>query len=47
MARHKHIDTHPKFLPVDRSRQLLSGTFEHALNHPLDHEIDLSTLDAR
>lgn len=47
MARYKSIDTSPRFLPVDLSRQLLPGTFEHALNHLLDHELDLSGLDAR
>lgn len=47
MARYKHIDTSPRFLAVDLKRQLLPGTFEHALDHLLDHEIDLSTLDAR
>ena len=47
MARYKHIDTSPRFLPVDLTRQLLPGTFEHALNHLLDHEVDLSGFDAR
>lgn len=47
MARYKIIDTNPKFLPVDLSRQLLPGTLEHALNHLLDNELDLSGLDAR
>jgi len=47
MARYKHIDTSPRMLPVDLARQLLPGTFEHALNHLLDHEIDLSGFDAR
>jgi transposase len=47
MARYKTIDTSPKFLPVDLSQQLLPGTFEHALNHLLDHELDLSGLDER
>ena len=47
MARYKHIDTSPRMLPVDLGRQLLPGTFEHALNHLLDHEIDLSDFDAR
>ncbi|MDO8706225.1 MAG: IS1182 family transposase [Sulfuricaulis sp.] len=47
MARYKHIDTNPRFLPVDLARQLLPGTFEHALNHLLDHEIDLSDFDKR
>jgi transposase len=47
MARYKHIDTSPRFLPVDLFRQLLPGTFEHALNHLLDHEMDLSGFNAR
>lgn len=47
MARYKSIDTQPKLVPVDLSRQLLPGTFEHALNHLLDHAIDLSHFDAR
>jgi transposase len=47
MARYKHIDTSPRFLPVDLARQLLPGTFEHALDHLLDHEIDLSHFDVR
>ena len=47
MARYKHIDTSPRFLAVDLQRQLLHGTIEHALNHLLDHQIDLSGFDAR
>ena len=47
MARYKHIDTSPRFLAVDLQRQLIPGTFEHALNHLLDHEIDLSGFDTR
>ena len=47
MARYKHIDTSPRFLAVDLQRQLLPGTFEHALNRLLDHDIDLSCFDAR
>lgn len=47
MARYKRIDTSPRLLVVDLSQQLLPGTFEHALNYLLDHEIDLSGLDAR
>jgi hypothetical protein len=46
VARYKTIDTSPRFLAVDLEAQLLPGTFEHALNHLLDHEIDLSGLDA-
>jgi len=47
MPRYKYINTHPKLLAVDLARQLLPGTFEHALNHLLDHAIDLSSFDAR
>lgn len=47
MARYKHIDTDPRFLAVDLAQQLLPGTFEHALNHLLDHELDLSGFDGR
>ena len=47
MARDKHIDTSPKFIPVDLAAQLLPGTFEHALCHLIDREIDLSRFDAR
>ncbi|MDO8958945.1 MAG: transposase [Rhodocyclaceae bacterium] len=47
MARYKHIDTSPRFIAVDLERQLLPGTFEHALNYLIDHQIDLSSFDAR
>ena len=47
MARYKHIDTSPRLLPVDLSRQLLPGTFEHALDYLVDHELDLTGFDAR
>ena len=47
MARYKHIDTGPRLLPVDLARQLRPGTFEHALDHLIDHELDLSHFDAR
>ena len=47
MARYKHIDTNPRLLPVDLARQLLPGTFEHALNHLLDHVIYVSHFDVR
>lgn len=47
MARYKYIDTNPRLLPVDLARQLFPGTFEHAVNHLLDHAIDLSHFDAR
>jgi transposase len=47
MARYKPIDTSPRFIAVDLERQLLPGTFEHALNYLVDHELDLSSFDAR
>lgn len=47
MARYKHIDTSPRFIAVDLQRQLLPGTIEHSLNYLLDHQIDLTGLDAR
>ena len=47
MARYKVVDTNSQFLSVDLARQLLPGTFEHALNHLLDHEVDLAHFDAR
>jgi transposase len=47
MERYKCINTQTQLLAVDLSQQLLPGTFEHALNHLLDHAIDLSHFDAR
>jgi len=47
MARYKLIDTSPRFIAVDLERQLHPGTFEHALNHLVDHHLDLSRFDAR
>ena len=47
MARYKHIDQSPRFLPVDLAAQLLPGTFEHAAHHLLTHAVDLSRFDAR
>jgi len=47
MARYKHIDTSPRFLAVDLQRQLLPGTFEHAMNYLIDHKLDLSGFDGR
>jgi transposase len=46
MALCKPIDTHPRLVVVDLSRQLLPWTFERALNHRLAHEVDLSYFDA-
>lgn len=36
MARYKTIDTSPHFLAVDLERQLIPGTFVHALNHLIE-----------
>ena len=47
MARYKRIDTSPRFIAVDLERQLLPGTFEHALNYLVDHQLDLSGFDRR
>ena len=47
MARYKVIDTSPRFLAVDLEKQLLPGTFEHALNYLVDHKLDLHRFDAR
>lgn len=47
MARYKVIDSSPRFLAVDLQRQLLPGSFEYALNHLIDHELNLSGFDAR
>jgi transposase len=46
MPRFKVVDYSPRFLPVDLSRQLLPGTFEYALHHLLDHEIDLCEIES-
>jgi transposase len=47
MPRFKVVDYSPRFLPVDLSRQLLPGTFEFALHQLLEHELDLSEIEAR
>ena len=47
MPRFKVVDYSPRFLPIDLSRQLLLGTFEFALHHLLEHEIDLSHIESR
>lgn len=47
VAHYKYIDTNPRLLPVNLAAQLLPGTFEHAVDHLLDHAIALSAFDAR
>ena len=47
MARYKMIDTSPRFLALDLRQQLVAGTFEHALDWLVDHELDLTNFDQR
>ncbi|MGB8433583.1 MAG: transposase [Burkholderiales bacterium] len=47
MARFKPIDISPKLIPVDFAQQILPGSFEYALCHLIDGEVDLSELEAR
>jgi transposase len=47
MARYKTIDRSSRFVAVDFSRQLLPGTFEHALDYLIEHELELRELGAR
>ena len=46
MARYKTIDLSPRFLAVDLEKQLIPGSFAHAVHHLLDHDFDLSGFDA-
>jgi transposase len=34
-----------KFIPIHFGKQIIPGTFEHTLNHLIDHELDLSAFD--
>jgi len=47
MPNFKSIETGLKFIPVDFSEQVQPGTFEYALCHLIDHELDLESLRAR
>lgn len=47
MPRFKPVHKGLKLLPVDFDRQLLPGTFEHALSYLVDHELDLSAFESR
>ena len=47
MARYKPVHRDPLLLPVVLADQVQPGTFEFALDHLVDHELDLSALDAR
>ena len=47
MARFKPIHKGLKLLPVDFDRQIIPGSFEYALCHLVDRELDLSSFHAR
>ena len=48
MARYRHYDPQQtKMIAVSYDRQLLPGTFEHALSYLIDNEIDLGRFAAR
>lgn len=47
MARYKAIDLSPRFLAVDLEKQLLPGSFAHAVHHLLENDFDLSGFDVR
>ena len=47
MARFKPIHKGLKLLPVDFERQVIPGSFEHALCHLVDHQLDLSSFHTR
>jgi transposase len=48
MARYKKYDYNQgKFIPIDFSKQIVEGSFEHTLHYLIDEELDLSVFDAR
>ena len=47
MARYKPQDLNSLLLPVVLSEQILPGSFAFALNYLVDHELDLTALDAQ
>jgi transposase len=47
MARYKPVERGGMLIPVMLHEQIQPGTFEFALDHLVDHELDLSGLDAR
>jgi transposase len=47
MPRYKPVNRDPLLLPVVLTEQIQPGTFEFALDHLVDHELDLSALDAK
>ena len=47
MPRFKTVHRGLKLLPIDFDKQLLPGTFEHALCYLVDHELDLADFHSR
>jgi transposase len=47
MPRFKAVDHGLQFLAIDLSQQLHPGSFEYALHYLIEHEIDLSEIEAR
>jgi transposase len=47
MPRYKPTQRNGLFIPVVLDEQIQPGTFEFALQHLVDHELDLSALDAK
>ena len=47
MARYKPVERGGMLIPVMLHEHIQPGTFEFALDHLVDHELDLSALDAR
>ena len=47
MPRFKPVHQGLKLLPVDVDKQILPGSFEHALCYLIEHELDLTAFHAR
>ena len=47
MPRFKPVDHGLQFLAVDLSKQLQPGSFKYALHYLIEHEIDLTEIEAR
>ena len=48
MARYKKYSyEQTQLIPVSFAQQILPGSFEHALNYVVDHELDLSVFEQR
>lgn len=46
-SRDEVVDLSPRLLAVDLEKQLLPGSFAHAVHHLLNHDFDLPGFDAR